>query len=110
MFRLGDRVRRYSNWSAVMSTAMVRQPVGLGEAEAKIAGESSRRLAKYGRRELKLQIAGKHGAAITLPATAVRLLVGLLSEMAAGNAVALMPVHAELTTQQAAKVLGVSRP
>ena len=93
-----------------MSTVTLREPVAPTKAEVRLAGESGRRLARYAQRDLKLQIAGKHGEAITLPASAVRLLVRLLSEMAAGNAVALVPIHAELTTQQAADALGVSRP
>jgi excisionase family DNA binding protein len=93
-----------------MSTTTLSEPNAPTPAEARLAGESGRRLAHYAQRDLKLQIAGKRGNSITLPASAVRLLIRLLSEMAVGNAVALFPIHAEFTTQQAAEALGVSRP
>ena len=47
---------------------------------------------------------------LILPRQAVELLRHVLSEMAQGNGVSILPVHAELTTQQAADMLNVSRP
>ncbi|MEW6756244.1 MAG: excisionase family DNA-binding protein [Candidatus Latescibacterota bacterium] len=85
------------------------EPVAPTPNDAELARESSRRLVQFTRHDLTLQIPGT-GAEVTLPAAAVRLLVDLLSEMAEGNAVTLIPIHAELTTQRAADFLGVSRP
>lgn len=48
--------------------------------------------------------------AIELPTSAVRLLVDILAELAEGNAVKVIPIHAEVTTQEAADLLNVSRP
>ncbi|HEY7494702.1 MAG TPA: helix-turn-helix domain-containing protein [Candidatus Tectomicrobia bacterium] len=79
-----------------------------------ISLEASRKLAAYCRTEEALTIRlleeDCETAPIELPAAAVRLLLDILEQMAHGNAVTLMPIHAELTTQQAADLLHVSRP
>ena len=46
---------------------------------------------------------------VDLPAPALRLLWEILDHMAHGKGVALTPLHAELTTRQAAELLQVSR-
>ena len=85
------------------------------EADAQLARESSQRLAthKFGRRSsarIQLLDDGKEAETVAVPASALRLFLHLLTEMSQGNAVTLIPVHAELTTQQAADLLNVSRP
>jgi len=50
------------------------------------------------------------GLTVELPASAVKLLFSILSEMAEGSSLTLIPSHAHLTTQEAADMLNVSRP
>lgn len=50
------------------------------------------------------------GHDLILPRQAISLLRDLLADMAQGNAVTIVPMHAEMTTQQAAGILNVSRP
>jgi len=91
------------------------EPVAPSEADAKLAQESARRLAPQlanANGAVQLRIVDRDGdsEAITIPAAAFRLLVTILAQMASGNAVRLIPHHAELTTQEAAELLNVSRP
>jgi len=96
-------------------TSELPETVTPTEADARLAAESSRRLAGLLDKHLddlriRIQADDEVEAPIAIPISAFRLLTNMLSEMAKGNAVTLMPVQAELTTQQAADFLNVSRP
>jgi excisionase family DNA binding protein len=94
---------------------MLQPPSTLPSAEdAFLAEETSRVLAARLRDggPVQLQIVGDRPVdeTVALPSPAVGLLVRILEEMAAGNAVTIIPVHPELTTQEASDILNISRP
>lgn len=91
------------------------QTVAPSEADVLLALESSRRLAtrEPGRQtSIRIQVLDEGGDAetVAVPASALRLFLNLLTEMSLGHAITLIPTQAELTTQQAADLLNVSRP
>lgn len=83
--------------------------------EARQAREAARLFAGMAtntRRSQSLRLIPDHKAAqpVEVPESAFRLFLEILNQMAQGNAVTLVPTHHELTTQQAANLLRVSRP
>lgn len=89
-------------------------PFTPSDEDKALAAESIRRLSRHVRKphNLTLQVKGQKGpeAELVLSAGAVQLLGTILTEIARGNSVAAVAVQAELTTQQAADLLNVSRP
>lgn len=85
------------------------------EKEILLATESSRALTEISKKkndkfpdiEFTLE---KTKTAIKVPFSVFRMLLTILTQMSEGNAVVIMPVHHELTTQEAAEILNVSRP
>lgn len=95
-----------------MSTShnIVHLPTQPEMEEAKI---SSRMLSKYAdadRVQMTLKASNGQAEDLVLPGPVLQMLLDILSEMARGNAISLMPIHHELSTQEAANLLNVSRP
>jgi excisionase family DNA binding protein len=59
---------------------------------------------------VQINAAGQELTTLDLPPVVTRLLMDVLKETAAGKAVSLVAVDADITTQQAAAILNVSRP
>lgn len=88
---------------------MLRQPVLPSEAEIGQA-QSSLKLLKQDRADTHFAIGSPSGLKVPLSEAAFDLLLNVLTEMSRGNAVLVVPINAELTTQEAADLLNVSRP
>jgi excisionase family DNA binding protein len=101
-----------------MSTLMPNdfEAVAPSEADALLARESTQRLAAHqpdsATTTVQVQFVsdGDKSELVDVPAAAFQLFLQTLNEMSQGHAVTLIPIHKELTTQQAADLLNVSRP
>jgi excisionase family DNA binding protein len=94
---------------------LVSAPFIPTEVDSTLSEQSSRVLAAHVHPQTKtqrLKVVEEDGSEqeVVIPAAAFHLLVDILSQMAQGNAVSLIPIHAELTSQEAADLLNVSRP
>lgn len=99
-----------------MSPALLDQLTVPDEATAHQAAEAVDILERFLRQHPDLPgiavslTANDSDTTLQIPGHALRLLVDILAQIANGNAVTVAPIHAELTTQQAADILNVSRP
>jgi len=92
------------------SNNIVQLPTSQDVEDAK---RSSRTLSKYADAErVQLSIKGNNDQQdeLVLPGHVLQILLDVLAEISHGNAISIMPVHAELSTQNAADMLNVSRP
>ncbi|WP_460748010.1 helix-turn-helix domain-containing protein [Myceligenerans cantabricum] len=81
---------------------------GAAEVLSFLAAHSERRGTEPARRFLL--VGSDEGEQIELPGTVYRALVQVVEALAAGKAVTVSPQEPQLTTQQTADLLGVSRP
>jgi excisionase family DNA binding protein len=90
-----------------MAASSILDPVSLPAAQE----EQAHALHELLRREGKAHLIGKGGEpAVELPDAVYDLLLRILERMQEGKAISIVPVMQNLTTQQAAELLGVSRP
>ncbi|MFD0557886.1 excisionase family DNA binding protein [Stackebrandtia endophytica] len=86
-----------------------------GSVDTDVAERAYRRVRDYLNRHPSqpdvIEIKMEHGEpTLVLPRQAVVMFAQILTQLAAGQGVSVVPSHAELTTQQAANLLNVSRP
>jgi len=93
--------------SSIQKITKSDQKIALSSIEK--LSKSEEKATKNKSNVIKLKIQGMEGL-ITIPLKALKLLTTILTNMADGKSIALMPTDAEISTQQAAEILNVSRP
>src|SRR5262245_35471892 len=92
----------------VSSAPPGREPIVAPERERKALERIGRALGP--KRPGKARLRGPHGEEMIIPHSLYAVLVQAVRQLMSGRAISIVPITAELTTQQAADMLNVSRP
>ena len=90
------------------TAAAGREPIIAPERERKALERIGKALAP--KRPGKARLRGPHGEEMIIPLSLYAVLLQAVKQLMSGRAISIVPVTAELTTQQAADMLNVSRP
>jgi len=103
-----------------MATIINKKYAPVSEAAAKLAGRSgdaldrlAKSVSRHTRRsaiEASFEVPNGERAAVSLPEGTLELIASVLHEMSHGRSVRILSTEAEVTTQEAADILNVSRP
>ncbi len=96
----------FAGYSGAMTDLLEVRP---GEVPPRALAAFERVLEPLGRGH-SARLVGPDGDAIELPEGIHELLVSIVENLKAGNGITVIPMHAELTTVEAAVLLNVSRP
>jgi excisionase family DNA binding protein len=96
------------------NTATISE-IGPGEVDAEIACRTARRIGDYLASHLdddpiEIKVEGDDSEVLVVPRAGAALLAAVMTAVANGQGVTVVPSGAQLTTQQAADILNVSRP
>lgn len=91
-----------------LTSEEIDRPVAPSVEDIELAEAASRVLTRAKKDALHIRL--EDGSDLELPKAVTSMLVSIMTEMAHGNSVTIIPIHAELTTQEAANLLNVSRP
>lgn len=102
---------------------VVTRNIMMSTLEARLSAPEAAAIAKHSSQELSAYLETKEETqlvtvtdaegiahSVDIPVAALRLLVNVLSELGQGSTVKIVPINAELTTQEGADLLNISRP
>jgi excisionase family DNA binding protein len=98
-----------------MANAATISEISPGEVDAEIACRTARRIGDYLASHLdedpiEIKVEGDDSEVLVVPRAGAALLAAVMDAVANGQGVTVVPSGAQLTTQQAADLLNVSRP